>query len=128
LTSKEFLDNCLCLDIETSGSETIYHLGAVRGDVTFERKGRFDLPSALKELDSLAEPAQYILGHNLLGHEPIFRIARTVWHRRLDRIEKITVLAMVQRRVEDSGQEYRDRCKCEQWEVPVVEVVYMGKR
>jgi ATP-dependent DNA helicase RecQ len=69
LTNKEFLDNCLCLDIETSGSETIYDLGAVRGDVTFERKGRFNLQSSLQELDSLAEPAQYILGHNLLGHD-----------------------------------------------------------
>lgn len=69
MTNKEFLDNCLCLDIETSGSETIYDLGAVRGDVTFERKGRFNLQSSLQELDSLAEPAQYILGHNLLGHD-----------------------------------------------------------
>lgn len=69
MTSKVFLDKCLCLDIETSGNEKIYHLGAVRGDVTFERKGRFDLQSSLKELDSLTEPAQYILGHNLLGHD-----------------------------------------------------------
>lgn len=52
------------------------------------------------------------------------KIARTVWHGRLDSIERITVLAMVQRRVDDSGEEYRDRCKCEQWEVPVAEVVY----
>jgi len=69
LTSKDFFDKCLCLDIETSGNETIFHLGAIRGDVAFERKGRFDLQSSLRELDSLAEPAQYILGHNLLGHD-----------------------------------------------------------
>jgi len=69
LTCKDFLDMCLCLDIETSGSEIVYHLGAVRGDVVFERKGRFDLQSSLKELDDLARPAQYILGHNILGHD-----------------------------------------------------------
>ena len=55
------------------------------------------------------------------------KIARTVWHGRLDSIERITVLAMVQRRSEDSGEEYRWRCKCEQWEVPLAEVVYSSK-
>jgi ATP-dependent DNA helicase RecQ len=69
LTNKDFLDKCLYLDIETSSSETIYHLGAVRGDVTFERKGHFDLQLALQDLDDLARPARFILGHNLLGHD-----------------------------------------------------------
>lgn len=51
--------------------------------------------------------------------------ARKTWRGRLDRVERITVLAMVQRRVEDSGEEYRDRCKSEKWEVPVAEVVFL---
>lgn len=39
------------------------------------------------------------------------------WRGMLDSVERITVLAMVQRRVEDSGKGYRDRCKSEQWEI-----------
>lgn len=35
---------------------------------------------------------------------------------------------MVQRRAEDSGEEYRDRCKSEQWEITVVEVVYLDSK
>ncbi len=57
----------------------------------------------------------------------VARLSQTAlktWHGRLGCIERITVLAMVQRRAEDSGEEYRARCQCEQWEVPVAEVVY----
>lgn len=34
-----------------------------------ERKGRFDVQTALKELDSFADGVDYVLGHNLLGHD-----------------------------------------------------------
>ena len=50
------------------------------------------------------------------------------WGGRMDCIERIQVLAMVQRRVEDSGEAYRSRCQCELWEVPVAEVEYLGKK
>ena len=50
--------------------------------------------------------------------------ALKTWRGRLKSIERIKILAMVQRRVEDSGEEYRVRCQCEQWEVPVAEIVY----
>lgn len=56
------------------------------------------------------------------------QIAVKAWRERLDCIERIQVLAMVQRRVEDSGEEYRARCQCEQWEVPVAEVVYLDRK
>jgi len=52
--------------------------------------------------------------------------ARKIWWGKLENIERITVLAMVQRRAVDSGEEYRDRCRCEQWEIPVAEVVCLG--
>jgi len=56
------------LDLETDGSK-LYHIGAVFSGQTFERKGRFDLQTALKELDNFASDAEYILGHNILGHD-----------------------------------------------------------
>lgn len=46
----------------------------------------------------------------------------------MDSIERIQVLAMVQRRIEDSGEEYRAKCQCELWEVPVAEVVYLDRK
>lgn len=38
-------------------------------DRNLERKGRFDVQTALKELDSFADGVDYVLGHNLLGHD-----------------------------------------------------------
>lgn len=68
MTVNALLDKCLLLDLETDGSK-LYHIGAVFSGQTFERKGRFDLQTALKELDSFASDAKYILGHNILGHD-----------------------------------------------------------
>ncbi len=48
------------------------------------------------------------------------------WRRRLDSVESVRVVAMVERRLEDNEPEYRDRLRCERWEVPVVEVICSG--
>ena len=68
MTSKDFLDKCLLLDLETDGSK-LFHIGAVFSGQTFERKGRFDLQTALHELDNFASGTDHILGHNILGHD-----------------------------------------------------------
>ena len=68
MTGKDFLDKCILLDLETDGSK-LYHIGAVYSGQAFERKGRFDLQTALKKLDSFASEAEFVLGHNLLGHD-----------------------------------------------------------
>ena len=46
--------------------------------------------------------------YNTQGHcvAPMSKRGRNEWIDRLGRIEKITVLAMVQRRIEDSGKDY----------------------
>ncbi len=49
---------------------------------------------------------------------------RERWDERLESIESIRVVAMVERRSEDSEGEYRRQLRCERWEVPVAEVVY----
>lgn len=54
--------------------------------------------------------------------------ASTVWRDRLDSIEAITVLAMVQRIAEDSGEKYRQLCHCDRWELPWAEVTYSETR
>ncbi|MCJ7600815.1 MAG: hypothetical protein MUO63_04830 [Desulfobulbaceae bacterium] len=54
------------------------------------------------------------------------RSACEIWKERLETIERITVLAMVQRLREDSGEEYRRLCQCDQWEVPLAEITYLA--
>lgn len=68
MTISDFLNKCLLLYLETKQKE-ILHIGAVYGRKVFERKGKCDLKSALQELDILARNAQYLLGHNLIGHD-----------------------------------------------------------
>ena len=48
------------------------------------------------------------------------------WRERLHAVESVKVVAMVKRRAEDNEPEYRERLRCERWEVPVVEVAYRG--
>jgi ATP-dependent DNA helicase RecQ len=68
MKASDFLDKCLCLDLETRG-EAIVRIGAVRGDLVFERKGRFDLQASVRDLDRMAAGAEYLLGHNLTDHD-----------------------------------------------------------
>ena len=64
-----FLGHCLLLDLETGPNGAIHKIGAIRGDRTFQRQGRFDIHTALADLDSFATGCDLLLGHNLLGHD-----------------------------------------------------------
>jgi ATP-dependent DNA helicase RecQ len=66
---KAFLERCLLLDLETGPDGAIHKVGAIRADETFLRQGRFDPHSILAELDAFAAGCDYLLGHNLLGHD-----------------------------------------------------------
>ncbi|MGZ5053893.1 MAG: RecQ family ATP-dependent DNA helicase [Methylobacter sp.] len=46
------------------------------------------------------------------------------WSAKINAIESVTVLAMIRRYRDDSEEPYRSRCKVEQWELPLVEVVF----
>ncbi|WP_020677321.1 RecQ family ATP-dependent DNA helicase [Geopsychrobacter electrodiphilus] len=63
------LKKCLCLDLETTLEGKIFKIGAVYQEGTFERQGKFNLQTALAELDQFGAGATYVLGHNLLGHD-----------------------------------------------------------
>jgi hypothetical protein len=45
------------------------------------------------------------------------------WSDKLDTVESVTVLAMIKRYRDDNEEHYRSRCKVEQWELPLVEIV-----
>ena len=66
-----FSPRCLSLDLEVGRDDhRIYQLGAVRGDsgktLSFSRG---DLSVALDQLDSLADDAAFLLGHNLVNFD-----------------------------------------------------------
>ena len=65
----ELLTACLALDLESTPDSKIFRIGATFQDNTFERKGRFNLKDALLDLDRFGAAAEFVLGHNLLGHD-----------------------------------------------------------
>ena len=66
---EELLDRCLLLDLETGWDGAIHKIGAIRCGSNFSRQGRFEQQAALAELDAFAADADFLLGHNLLGHD-----------------------------------------------------------
>ena len=54
------------------------------------------------------------------------KAAAARWRARLDRVRRVTLLALVVRRREDEDAAYRDRSKRESWLVPVAEVMLDG--
>jgi ATP-dependent DNA helicase RecQ len=62
------MSRCLFLDLETRGDD-IFRIGAIRGEKTFERKGRFDPAKAILDLDGFARGAEIVVGHNVLEHD-----------------------------------------------------------
>lgn len=56
------------------------------------------------------------------------RAAVQCWKDRLGDIETAQVAAIVRRQRNDATPQYRDRCRCDRWEVPLIEVVYRKKQ
>ena len=72
----DLMDRTLLLDLETTRSGRIRHVGAVLHDRIFERTEKAGSKTVLEQLDELAQSANFILGHNLLGHDfPILKAA-----------------------------------------------------
>jgi ATP-dependent DNA helicase RecQ len=65
----DLLARCLLLDLETGEDDRILKIGAAFRGRTFERQGSFPLREALAGLDEMAAGADFVLGHNLLGHD-----------------------------------------------------------
>ena len=65
----ELLNRTLLLDLETTRSGRIRHIGAILNDHVFEKKERAGSADTLKQLDEIAKNADFVLGHNLLGHD-----------------------------------------------------------
>ena len=74
---------------------------------------------------TLVPEGRFFALRNTEGHTVITlsNAATRTWRDRLESIQSLPVLAMVERRAKDSDPAYRDRLQCERWELPVVEVV-----
>ncbi len=53
--------------------------------------------------------------------------AQQQWQGKLENIQLATIVAMITRYKKDSEEKYQSRCKVEQWEVPMIEVVLNEK-
>ena len=81
----ELLSKTLLLDLETTRSGRIRHIGAILDGHVFEKKKNAGSRDTLKQLEAIARDADYILGHNLLGHDfPVLK-ASSPW---LDFLQK----------------------------------------
>jgi ATP-dependent DNA helicase RecQ len=61
------------------------------------------------------------------GH-PVARLSQAAcrrWKDRLPTVQQVRVVALVQRRRTDEQADFRQRCRCDRWEVPLAEVVYL---
>ena len=65
----QILKNSLLLDIETLGDNQVVKIGGICRNLVVEKKGTFKATEALLELDKIASEANFVLGHNLLGHD-----------------------------------------------------------
>ena len=72
----DLMAQTLLLDLETTRTGKIRHIGAVYNGQVFEKKQNAGSKAVLEALDRFAQPATYILGHNLLGHDfPLLKVS-----------------------------------------------------
>ena len=79
------MNRTMLLDLETTHSGKIKHIGAVFNGRIFEKTEKAGSKAILDQLDALAQDADFVLGHNLLGHDfPVLKAA-SPWLRLLQK-------------------------------------------
>ncbi len=73
------LGRTILIDLETTHSGKIRHVGAVLDGHIFEKTENAGSKAVLDQLDTFAQDADFVLGHNLLGHDfPVLK-ATSPW-------------------------------------------------
>jgi len=71
---QQFINNCCCLDLETTVNGEIFAVGAELKGNSFIAKAPFKVRDILGKLDVFTKNGAYLLGHNLLQHDlPVCR-------------------------------------------------------
>lgn len=74
---KDLFAKTLLIDLETTRTGRIRQVGAVLGDTVYEARAGTGARRTLERIDDLARQADFVLGHNLLGHDfPILAAAQ----------------------------------------------------
>ena len=60
--------------------------------------------------------------HNGLIIALLSKSAQQQWQPLLDKVQSVSIIAMITRYKTDNEEQYQSRCKVEQWEVPMLEV------
>ena len=63
----------------------------------------------------------------LVDDQPVAALSKQAckkWRGKNKQIERLNIIAMVNRTLEDSGEVFRERCRVKQWEIPLVEIIY----
>jgi ATP-dependent DNA helicase RecQ len=66
-----------------------------------------------------------VLCHGDIIVAQLEREASAEWRDKLPRIQTVKIIAMLQRTIDESKEEYRARCKTDHWELPLVEFRYV---
>jgi ATP-dependent DNA helicase RecQ len=70
------MNRTMLLDLETTHTGKIRHIGAVLNGRIFEKTEKAGSKVVLDQLDALAQDADFVLGHNLLGYDfPVLKVA-----------------------------------------------------
>jgi ATP-dependent DNA helicase RecQ len=103
-------------------------------DVDLSYAGSFDASHPIhRHLAKLSTGSRLSMGHSngkvvLTDNDRIVAMlskqGAQFWEAKINAIESVTVLAMIRRYRNDSEESYQTRCKVEQWELPLVEIVF----
>lgn len=69
---RRFADACLILDLEVGYDDSIKAVGALRGTNKLEIPHVASSGSAIRQLESFAEGAEFVVGHNIVAHDRVF--------------------------------------------------------
>jgi ATP-dependent DNA helicase RecQ len=94
------------------------------------RPERHPIHTALAELQP-GSPLQFVAHGEQIEladgqGRPVARLSQAAcrrWQDRLATVRQVRVVALVQRRRTDEQAEFRQRCRCDRWEVPLAEVI-----
>jgi ATP-dependent DNA helicase RecQ len=80
-------------------------------------------PGSLLTPRTIGERVEF-LDRDGLAVAMLSRSAAKAWLRGARQVNAIRVVAMLRREIKDSGEEFRQYCHCDTWEVPWLEVVF----
>ena len=69
---RRFVDRCLVLDLEVGSDGSIRAVGALRGANELKIPHAASSESAIRQLESFAEGAEFVVGHNIVAHDRVF--------------------------------------------------------